>query len=612
MFRTIVPLLLLLPCNAQETSRAVIKAETRLVLVDAVVTNKKGEFVHGLSEKDFTVLEDSREQVITSFSFEADPASPASSQSRYLMFFFDNATIDLPHQQPIRDAAAQFVAANAGPRRLMSVIEYGPGVQVSQDFTGDGERLKRAISGAKLAHKVEGGFEARRMAWALESVATMLRKVPGRKSLVLVSGGLSQIPNDQMTRLTDAFNKANVAVYPGTDLAGQSTAPARGNSKDLESLSAGANGNGNQQLLRSLMDGTGGSMFYLKDLAGGFERIGKEQNEYYLLGYAPESVEEGKCHHIKVKVTRSGTVARARNLYCPAKPADLLSGTPVEKDLENVLASSSAGSLKAVAQVPYFYSDSGTVRMSVAFDFPTGAVTLEKRKGGRFHGQVNLLGIIYRADGGPAARFSDTVNLDFDDKATMDAWKQKPSMYYEKDVEGLAGSYTLKLIISAGADRFAKLELPIQIAAYDGQKLALSGIAFSTSVRTLGKKGEVRDLESEDNTPLIANGMQFFPSARTTFKKGEHVALYAELYAPAWKAANFAASVRLRLFDNTGQVKLDSGQMRQDPLRPGETVAPMALTIPVDKLEAGEYLCELVGSDTTGGRVRRLASFTVE
>src|SRR5579863_9183078 len=117
--------------SAQETSRAVIKAETRVVLADAVVTNKKGEFIHGLSQKDFKVLEDNREQTITSFSFEADPASPVNDQPRYLMFFFDNPTIDLPHQQPIRDAAAQFVAANAGPRRLMSVVEYGPGIRIA-------------------------------------------------------------------------------------------------------------------------------------------------------------------------------------------------------------------------------------------------------------------------------------------------------------------------------------------------------------------------------------------------------------------------------------------------------------------------------------------------
>ena len=608
-----LPLLFLLPCVAQESSRAVIKTETRLVLVDAVVTNKKGEPIRGLSQKDFKVIEDNREQPITSFSVASDPASPLSNQPRYLMFFFDNATLDLPHQQPIRDAAAQFVAASAGPRRLMSVVEYAPGVRVTQDFTGDGERLKQAISAAKFAHTNEGAFDARQAAFALESIAKLLAKVPGRKSLVLVSGGRAAIPNDQMSRLTDALNKANVAVYPGADLAGQSNEAIGGNSKDLESLSSDVIGGDKQQPLRSLMDSTGGSLFYLKDLAGGFDRIGKEQNEQYQLGYTPESTDEGKCHHLKVKVTQSGAVVRARNFYCPVKPADLLSGTPVEKDLEHLLAASSTGSVKASAQAPFFYTDSNTVRLSVAFEFPTNAVSLEKRKGNKFHGQVNLLGVFYRPDGIPAARFSDTVNFDFDDKVAMEAWKQK-ALYYEKDVEAVAGSYTLKLIISANADRYAKVELPIEIPVYNGQKLGMSSPAFSTSTR---KVGEVTGVESEDNTPLIANGMQFFPSARTSFKKTEPVALYAELYEPGWKTAEIAktltVSVRLRLFEvKTGQVKLDSAQMKQEPSRPGEGTVSMALMIPVGKLEAGDYLCELVATDTLGGRVRRLVNFTVE
>jgi VWFA-related protein len=144
-----------------------------VVLADAVVTNKKGEFIHGLSQKDLKILEDSREQTITSFSFIRSRPCFARERSASLPHvLFDNATIDLPHQQPIRDAAAaQFVAANAGPRRLMSVVEYGPGIRIAQDFTGDGERLKQAIGGSKLAHLVESGYDARGAVFALESMA---------------------------------------------------------------------------------------------------------------------------------------------------------------------------------------------------------------------------------------------------------------------------------------------------------------------------------------------------------------------------------------------------------------------------------------------------------
>src|SRR5579859_1379314 len=67
----------------------VIKTETRVVLVDAVVTDKKGGYVRDLKQKDFKVYEDGKEMQIKSFTFEADPNSPLAQQPRYLVLLFD-------------------------------------------------------------------------------------------------------------------------------------------------------------------------------------------------------------------------------------------------------------------------------------------------------------------------------------------------------------------------------------------------------------------------------------------------------------------------------------------------------------------------------------------
>ena len=61
---------------ATPADQTVIRTETRVVLVDAVVTDKKGNYVRDLTAKDFRVWEDNKEQPVTSFSFEADAASP--------------------------------------------------------------------------------------------------------------------------------------------------------------------------------------------------------------------------------------------------------------------------------------------------------------------------------------------------------------------------------------------------------------------------------------------------------------------------------------------------------------------------------------------------------
>src|SRR5690348_13202767 len=76
----------------------VIKKESRLVLVDAVVTDKKGNYVRDLAQKDFKVYEDNKEQQVASFSTGADMAQQANAQKHYLILFFDNSSMAAPDQ----------------------------------------------------------------------------------------------------------------------------------------------------------------------------------------------------------------------------------------------------------------------------------------------------------------------------------------------------------------------------------------------------------------------------------------------------------------------------------------------------------------------------------
>ena len=97
----------------------VIQTETRTVLVDAVVTGKKGDYVRDLKAKDFRVWEDNKEQSINSLSHSSGGASPT-----YLVLFFDNARLSPADQVLARQAASSFIDANAGPNRRMAVLSY--------------------------------------------------------------------------------------------------------------------------------------------------------------------------------------------------------------------------------------------------------------------------------------------------------------------------------------------------------------------------------------------------------------------------------------------------------------------------------------------------------
>ena len=220
------------------SSPGVIRVESRLVLVDSVVTDKKGDYIRDLTAKEFKVWEDNKEQAITTFSFEEDSASATKNRKRYMVLFFDNSTMDMGDQMRARQAAAQFIDANAGPNRLIAIIDFGGSVHIAQNFTADAERLKQVVSGVKGSSvspnaqpvevaslgtppmpsldNAEADFGAHTVMLALRSLAKDLSGVPGRKSLVMLTSGFPLTPDRQseLTAVIDACNKANVAVYP--------------------------------------------------------------------------------------------------------------------------------------------------------------------------------------------------------------------------------------------------------------------------------------------------------------------------------------------------------------------------------------------------------------
>src|SRR6266568_2598384 len=227
------------PADQQPT--VVIKKESKLVHVDAVVADKKGNYIRDLTQNDFKVFEDNKEQPISTFSSGADAATQASGQRHYLILFFDNSTMAAPDQIQARSAAAKFIEANAGPDRMMAVVDFGGSLRIVQNFTANADVLRAAVSGVKGSAvdpnappdvpvtvastglpsmgsslgNAAADFGARSMLLAVRSLAKNLRSIPGRKMVVLFSGGfpLTQENQSELTATIDACNKSNVAVY---------------------------------------------------------------------------------------------------------------------------------------------------------------------------------------------------------------------------------------------------------------------------------------------------------------------------------------------------------------------------------------------------------------
>ena len=722
-----------------------IRTETNLVLVDSVVTDKKGAYVSDLKQKDFKVFEDGKEQPIKSFSYEADPAGTAADRTHYLVLMFDNASMSAGDQIRARQAALKFIDDNAGPKRLMTVVNFGGIVTGGADFTADPKKLKDIVSGLQAPVVRTNGsgpgvdFAIRGMLDSLRSLIKSVSTLPDRKILVLFTGGFPLSPETQaeVTAIVSDSNRANVAIYPvdvrgvmtgipgptlrnwldlpkvltpptsvfrnvafvpappfapqargGTSSGGstssgggsraapsapstapsstapsrtatptaptnstgtRTTTPAPGSTPGAVPVGAmacagGVGGGGgpigglggspcrqmlipkipptattNQNVMFMLADGTGGFVIHDdNDFLPGLEKIGKEQNQYYLLGYTPPDTKPGVCHELKVKVDRGGTEVRARTGYCAAKPLDILSNkNPVTKGLEAKIADAAPGKVSGGMRAPFFYGAANVARVNLAMDIATDQLKFEKKKG-EFHAQVDLLGIAYTEKGTVAARFSDTVNLDFMDKEDADAAKRLP-LHYENQFDMSPGKYTLKVAYNEGGDNYGKLETPLDIAPYASDVLGVSGLALSKQYRKVSEMGGLLDIAMlEDKTPLIAGGLQLVPTGDTVFGKTDQAFFYVEMYEPLLASADPKdppkMGIRLRVLDRkSGEQKNDSGLVELQPTPPlGAAKVPFAGRIPVTGLAPGAYTFEFTVADSTNKTAMRTVDFDVQ
>ena len=749
------------PAPQSQAPAPSIKTESRAVRVDVIVTDKKGNYMHDLKAEDFRVYEDNKQQPVTNFAFGADPQLSPGLQRRYIILFFDNSTMELSDQPQARSAAAKFIDENAGPDRVMAVVDFGGALKIKQNFTADSARLKLAVqsigtssvqpnanasnSGSASSGGLSSGgpssagsimldnsisdFGAQSLLLAIRDMAKNLASIPGRKSMILFTAGFAITPERQseLTATIDVCNKANVAIYPldvrglvtpmsfvpgnpqegpsfasslapfrtevlrptgatfhfasyqpvsaggtayfqhggggggghggggtggggtgggGTGGGGGKGGTGGGGGGGGKGGSGGTGGGGtrgapggtgtfgnpnytqprvivppfptsattNQQPLYELADGTGGfPIFNTNDLFAGLQKIAREQNEYYLLGYAPAESPAGSCHTLKVKVEGHGANVRARSGYCNVKPSDVLAGKPIEKELET-RAVASAATTGGSLETPFFYTSANEARVNLAMEIPSNTIDFAKVKG-KYHADVNVLGIAYRPDGTVASRFSDEISMDLE----KDAWQkfQQSPMRYQNQFSVAPGQYKLDVVLSGGGQKFGKYEAPLVIEPYDGKTFSLSGVAMSNQMRRVSDTES--DLDADllaDRMPMIVQGIELTPSGSNHFKKTDHVVLYAQVYDPRLADPNPPTiGCQYAVIDQkTGkQVMATGGIPVANFVQKGNPVIPLALKVPVDTFLPGEYRLEMVAGEAGGVMSQvRTVTFTAE
>ncbi|MGB9459168.1 MAG: VWA domain-containing protein [Bryobacteraceae bacterium] len=604
--------------GAPDSAGLNLKSDARPVLVDTVVTGNRNEPIHGLAATDFHLFEDGKEQTVTAFQTHTGPAVQGMSQQQRFVLLFGAQAADA--QKWLQQAAASFIADNAGPSRLMSIVYtdacYGT---TSTPFTADAGRLQQALSNwpdlLHCDHVAAPDTNLRALYYA--ELAKDLAHVPGHKVVALFVATAGPSASAAANELTEAvapsrrgrarsqpnaeahqdpfdmeleFRKADASVYPVEAQPGVATP---GWALDL----AGATGG------HEFSRGAGPTIF---------EQLAREQNESYALAYLPKASAEGSCHAIKVTIDRPGVTVRGRNLYCNVRQVSVAAAKPKENDLESLAESADAGNTAASASVPFFYEANGVARVNLALDIPS-PVLVATEIDSKLHAEMDILGLVYHPGGDVTARFTHKLRFDFDNRRQFDDFLRRP-LHYEQQFEVEPGNYRFKVVFRSAKDRLGAVETALDVDPFNAGQLNVSSIALSRDVQPISPEAAQEELEDRVK-PLIFRGNRIVVSGSDVLSKTGTAEAYFEIYEPfASGAGAIRLTMRLRVLDaQSNQLAWNSGDVDLSTLaESGNKVIPVALKLPVATLPPGTYHAELTVKDSAGAQVTRSIQFHIE
>jgi Ca-activated chloride channel family protein len=255
-----------------------------LVQIVAVVTDDRGRFVTGLTQKDFTVTDDGARQRITDFSAGNTPLE--------LVAAIDVSSSVSSALPGMKKAASRFLAGLEASDRV-SVLGFNDNIFTLARRTTDAVVRDRAIG--RLA--AWGGTA---LYDAIVKSVEVLGGQGGRRSIVLFTDGDDQSSHASVDTALAQVEATDAMIYA----IGQGRAV---HDKDL------------QKLLQRLTKTTGGRAFFADDaskLDAAFTEVLDDLHHQYTLAYpAPQDERDGKWHRVEVLVPGGKYQVRARQGY---------------------------------------------------------------------------------------------------------------------------------------------------------------------------------------------------------------------------------------------------------------------------------------------------------
>ncbi len=455
-----------------ELPRTTASAELTIFNLDVVVTDSKGNPIHGLTADDFEVLHDRKPVRVTNFREEGGSrpaeareaqrdssavpvAAPAPGTAealaqirpvRHLVLFFDR--LDLPDPAERKEffgAMKGLVRKALGPGDDAMVVTWDGSIRSVTPFSSDLAVLENAVDGAarravrrgtesweleRIFDDVEATMgaglipevtmdlhlletrayqEAKAKAAAMRGVIAALAGMDGRKILVLCTrrfpryagsefGGHGIDTKALRDSVINAANAGGVTLYPIDSRETEPGLPTAASPQRIDRIEP------DQRILQDQManlavmaEKTGGIVAKIKEADSFGDRISRDLNSWYSLGY-PAPAGASRSAAVSVRARNNQLLVRVRQSLVEKTPEEQMS----ERVLSHLFRQDPHAKIPITATAKAGPRVKGAFRVQVELKVPIGSLTLLPTAGG-----VKGAFSVFAAAVGPGGSFSE-------------------------------------------------------------------------------------------------------------------------------------------------------------------------------------------------------------
>ncbi len=565
---------------------------------------------------------------------------------RLIVMFFDITSMQPEDLERAQDAARNYLNKQMQPADLVAVVSLNQSLSLDQDFTANKQQLLNAVnaysgtqgagfqSGAtSTTNQVEdttsftadeseyNDINTDRELFAFADIAHSLAYINEKKSLLYFSGGIQRDGIENQASLHAAINasvRANMSIYSVdargleaiSPLGDASTGSLRGTSGyNGAALQSNFDSNFNtQEVMATLSSDTGGKAFFdSNDFSPAFQRIQQDTSAYYVIGFrSTDAAKDGRYRRLTIKINRPNLKLEYRPGYYA--PADYKHANRDERErqLQEQLASDlPATDVEVYLQAYYFRSDTGAGQprfyVPVSLIVPGSQIPFVKG-GDRSKATLDIIGQLKNTAGQDMAEIRQTVKLAIDDSQQV----SRKNIQYTTGFTLPLGKYHLKFVVRENqTGRMGSFETDINLPDLKKFPLKLSSVVLSSQRGPSGKK--------DDDNPLSNGGFTWVPNVAHVFRTDQHMYLLYEVYDPASappKVTPASAPATKPGVKVLTSIEFLQGTTKvfETPLVeatsvnvPGRGAVAFAFDIPLDRLNAGLYICQVNVIDDTGG-----------